>query len=72
MSGACKGPGAALYDPGVGIAAHGGTVGLILEVVPAFALAAIGVAVWLRDRRRHGSGAAGQHEAAVEQQRGDG
>ena len=48
------------------LVAHGGTVGLILELSPALVLAAVGVAVWLRQRR-----SAPGDEARVEEPRGD-
>lgn len=49
------------------LVAHGGTLGLIVEVGPAAILAGVGVAVWLRQRRS----AAGD-EARVEEGGGDG
>lgn len=51
----------------MGIVAHGGTLGLIVELGPAVVLAGVGVAVWLRQRRS----AAGD-EAGVEERSGDG
>lgn len=49
------------------VAAHGGTLGLIVEIGPAVVLAGVGVAVWLRQRRS----AAGD-EARVEERGRDG
>jgi hypothetical protein len=46
----------------VGVVAHGGTIGLIVEIGPALLLAGIGVAVWLRQRR-----SAANDEARVEE-----
>jgi hypothetical protein len=50
----------------VAIVAHGGTLGLIVEIGPAVVLAGVGVAVWLRQRRS----AAGD-EARVEEGGGE-
>jgi len=52
---------------GVPVVAHGGTVGLVIELGPAVVLAMIGVAVWLRQRR-----SAADDEARVEEGGGDG
>ena len=49
------------------VVAHGGTLGLIVEIGPAVVLAGIGAAVWLRQRRS----AAGD-EARVEKPGRDG
>lgn len=49
------------------VAAHGGTLGLFVELGPAVVLAGVGVAVWLRQRRS----AAGD-EARVEEGGRDG
>jgi hypothetical protein len=51
----------------VDVVAHGGTLGLIVEIGPAVVLAGVGVAVWLRQRRS----AAGD-EARVEEPGRDG
>jgi hypothetical protein len=51
----------------VELVAHGGTLGLILEIGPAVVLAGVGVAVWLRQRRS----AAGD-ETGVEERGRDG
>lgn len=48
--------------------AHGGTVGLVVEVAPAVALAGIAVAIWARGKRS-GARRSG-HEAGVEEERG--
>lgn len=45
------------------VVAHGGTLGLIAELGPAVILAAIGVRVWLRGKRRLPAG----DEARVEE-----
>jgi hypothetical protein len=49
------------------LVAHGGTLGLLVEIGPAAVLAGVGVAVWLRQRR-----SAANDEARVEEARGDG
>jgi len=36
--------------------AHGGTGGLLVEIVPVVAIVTIGLAVWTRSRRAGGSG----------------
>ena len=47
--------------------AHGGTVGLIFELVPALILAVVGVGVWRRQRQL-----AADDEAGVEERGGGG
>ena len=54
----------------VGLLAHGGTIGLVVELVPALALAAVAVAIWARGKRSAARGAG--REAGVEEQRGSG
>ncbi|MEX2646644.1 MAG: hypothetical protein WD249_10310 [Gaiellaceae bacterium] len=49
------------------VAAHGGTLGLLVELGPAVVLAGVGVAVWLRQRR-----SAPGDEAGIEEPRRDG
>jgi len=49
------------------VVAHGGTVGLIFELLPALVLAAIGVVVWRRQRAL-----APDDEARVEERGGGG
>ena len=44
------------------LVAHGGTIGLVLELGPALVLAAVGFAVWLRGR-----GSAAGDEAGIEE-----
>ena len=56
----------------MGVLAHGGTVGLVVEVVPALLLVGLGLAVWLRDRRRAQGASGARHEAGVEEARGEG
>ena len=51
----------------MGVVAHGGTLGLAVEIGPAVLLAGIGVAVWLRQRR-----SAPGDEARVEEHGRDG
>jgi uncharacterized protein YqgC (DUF456 family) len=51
----------------VGVVAHGGTVGLIFELLPALVLAVIGVVVW-RGKRD----SAPDDEARVEERGGGG
>jgi hypothetical protein len=52
--------------------AHGGAVGLVIEIVPALLLVALGLSVWLRDRRRSSASARPGDEAGVEEGGGDG
>jgi hypothetical protein len=52
----------------MGVLAHGGTLGLIVELGPAVILAGLGVAMWLRGRRRLPAG----DEARVEERSRDG
>ena len=50
----------------MGVVAHGGTIGLIFELIPALLLVVIGVGVW-RGQRRSAAG----DEAPVEEPGGD-
>jgi hypothetical protein len=55
----------------MGLLAHGGTAGLVVETLPALVLAGLGVVVWRRGRRS-GSAAAGPgDETGVQEGRGD-
>ena len=56
----------------MGVLAHGGAVGLVVEVVPALLLVGLGLAVWLRDRRRAPGAPGTGDEAGVEEARGEG
>ena len=55
----------------MGVLAHGGTAGLLLETLPALVLVGLGLAVWLRDRRRPPIAPGPGHEAGVEEPRGE-
>jgi hypothetical protein len=54
----------------MGLLAHGGTAGLVVEILPAFVLAGLGVGVWIRGRRRPSAAPGPRHEAGVEECRG--
>jgi hypothetical protein len=56
----------------MGLLAHGGTAGLVVEILPALVLASLGVAVWLRGRRETSAAARPGDEAGVEEGRGEG
>jgi hypothetical protein len=52
--------------------AHGGTAGLVVEILPALVLAGVGVSVWLRGRKVPSAAPGPGHEAGVEKDRGKG
>jgi hypothetical protein len=60
-----------IYDPRMGVLAHGGTAGLLLETLPALVLVGLGLGVWLRERRRPPIAPGTGHEAGVEEPRGE-
>jgi hypothetical protein len=62
----------AIYDSPMGLLAHGGTAGLVLETLPALVLAGLGVGIWLRGRRRASAAPGPGDEAGVEEGRGEG
>ena len=51
----------------MGLVAHGGTAGLLVEILPALVLAALGVAVWLRRRGSGSAAARARDESGVEE-----
>jgi hypothetical protein len=62
----------AIYDRLVGLLAHGGTAGLVVETLPALVLAALGVGVWLRGRGSTSAAPRPRDETGVEEGRGKG
>ena len=56
----------------MGLLAHGGALGLLVETLPALVLAALGVGMWLRGRRGTSAAARADHEAGVEEGGGEG
>ena len=57
---------------GMGQLAHGGTAGLVIEIVPAAVLCALGLGVWLRGRKPPSAAAGSRHETGVEEGRREG
>jgi hypothetical protein len=53
----------------MGVLAHGGTVGLVLETVPVLLLVGLGLAVWLRDRRGPPGPPRARDETGIEEAR---
>ena len=49
------------------LAAHGGTVGLVVEIVPLVLLVLGGIAVWWRSRDNDSGGPGAGNEASVEE-----
>jgi hypothetical protein len=56
----------------MGLLAHGGTAGLVVEILPAVVLAGLGVGVWVRGRRGRSAAPGAGDEAGVEEGRGKG
>ena len=56
----------------MGLLAHGGTAGLVVEILPALVLAGLGVGVWVRGRRGPSATPGPSHEAGIEEGRGKG
>ena len=55
----------------MGLLAHGGTAGLLVETLPALVLAGLGVGMWLRGRRQTSAAARAGDEARVEEGGGE-
>ena len=56
----------------MGLLAHGGTAGLVVETVPALVLAGLGVGVWLRGRGSASAASRPGDETGIEEGRGEG